>query len=140
MDVLNDAQIFDFARSSQRRKVFNNNGVQLVRMRAGPIKPVHPDSIAREQVVKGTVETLEIDPYGSFEEFVSEGRRRLVEPRIGPAVVIGHHREVLFHKPEDPILAFTHALQRFVTPQRQGIEARARKEFLSIGCSLDETQ
>src|SRR5690242_17486065 len=94
-----DSFILDFSCAVQRRQVIKHNRVELIWMLPRPIQSSHPNAICRQKVIEGAVKALEEYPDILSVKFSRQCSGHLVEPRVCPAIVIGHHQKVTFHKP-----------------------------------------
>src|SRR5471030_536148 len=81
----------------QRGEIVEEDGVELGRLLAFAGEAMHPDAIAKEEMVEGTVQREEEGAEIGAVFAVRKTRRCVVEALVDPAVVAREHRELLDH-------------------------------------------
>ena len=96
-DVIDDALVLPPARLAEPGEILMEDRIELAGRLALAGEALHPDPVAHEQMIEGAVQRAEEGPVVGAVVAVGQQGGRAIEPPVHPGVVIGQHRELLFH-------------------------------------------
>ena len=91
-DVAADENVLAAAGGAQGAEIFIQDGIEAFRGFAGAGEAPHPDTVADQQVVQGSVQRFEEGAAVGAVIGVAERARRVIKSLVAPGIVAGKHQ------------------------------------------------
>jgi hypothetical protein len=91
VDEIDDAPVLGLARGTKLVERVEQDRIQPVRRLALAGEALHPDPVGREQMIERAVDRFEERAAIGAIVLGTKPRRRIVQPRVGPGIIVAEH-------------------------------------------------